>query len=269
MAKPIQRYKSEYKAQKRRKVLWKVSAVSGGIVIVVAGFIYLLFFSKFADVRAVAVNGAETIEQTDLNSAVSDWLSVKFLTISRKNNLLFLSSKKLATYLSDKFPKLESVEVSKKLPHSLSVTVVERKPVGVWCLVSAGKCFYFDKNRIAYATTSGSSGFLLANIGDERNRDVSLGGEIAGDVWVNNLLLARDLLTKNAVNVQALTIPAGSFDEFDAVTSEGWKIMFSNQTDIARQINSLSIFLKDKIKPEQRAKLQYVDLRIEDRIYFK
>jgi hypothetical protein len=269
MARLVQRYKSEYKAQKRRKVIWKAGAISGGAVILIAGFVYLLFFSKFVDVRSVSINGAETIEQTDLNSAVSDWFSVKFLTVARRNNLLVLSSKKLVAYLSGKFPKLESVEVSKKLPHSIIVNIVERKPIGVWCLALVGKCFYFDKNLVAYAPTSGSAGFLLANIGDERNRDIVLGGEVAGDIWVKNLLLARDLLMKNAVNVQALTIPAGSFDEFNAVTSEGWKIMFSNQTDIARQISSLRIFLKDKIRPEQRAKLQYIDLRIDDRIYFK
>jgi len=82
-------------------------------------------------------------------------------------------------------------------------------------------------------------------------------------------MAAEELLPRAGVNVAELTIPPDSYDEFDARTAEGWKIMFGNSTNIEEQISALATFLKEKIKPEQRAKLQYVDLRIQDRIYYK
>lgn len=271
--KPVQKYRNEYRAQKRRKFVLKTSAVLFILVLIAVGTVYLLFFSKLLDVRTVAINGAETIEETDLNSAVGDWLSTKIWKVPRRNNLVFLSADNLVKYLESKFPKLASVSVSKKLPHNLEITVSERKPIGVWCLSVQGQsspdCFYFDKDAVAYAMAGNSSGFLLATISDQRNREITLGSLVTTGQWFENILSARDLLTKIGIDITGISIPAGSFDEFDAKTIDGWQIMFSNQTDISSQINSLAIFLKDKITPNQRAKLQYVDLRIQDRIYFK
>tara|TARA_Y100000294_G_C8554923_1_gene336803 strand:+ start:769 stop:1755 length:987 start_codon:yes stop_codon:yes gene_type:complete len=57
-------------------------------------------------------------------------------------------------------------------------------------------------------------------------------------------------------------------DELKFITTEGWQAFVSMQISIETQIKKLELALQDKIK-SQRSTLQYVDLRIKDRVYFK
>jgi len=234
-----------------------------------AGAVYLLFFAGLLDLRSVSASGTQSILQADLKAAVHDWLKVKFLGISRERNLFFISSEKLASELVAKFPRINSVEVRKKLPHSLEILITEREPAGIWCFVVSDRCFYFDKNGVAYAETGKSSGFLIPNISDFRDREVTLGSLVASEEWFKNIIAVKELLPKIGINVAEFAIPSDSFDEFDAQTAEGWKLLFSTSSDVAKQITSLGILLRDKLPAEKRAGLQYVDLRIQDRIYYR
>jgi hypothetical protein len=132
-----------------------------------------------------------------------------------------------------------------------------------------GKCFYFDRNGVAYAEAGQSSGFLILNVADYRGRAIALGSAVASEEWFKNIIAAGELLPKIGVNAAEFSIPSGSFDEFDAKTAQGWKIMFSTSTDVAKQISSLGVLFRDKLPASVRAGLQYVDLRIQDRIYYK
>ncbi len=52
-----------------------------------------------------------------------------------------------------------------------------------------------------------------------------------------------------------------------AVAEEGWEIYFEAEKDLDAQLNNLSLVLKQKIKDTK--KLQYIDLRFDERIYYK
>lgn len=270
-------YKDELRIKKRKKVALIALIALFIIVAACVGLGYLLFFANLLDVRAIDISGAEIIPSADLKITTEDWLNGGFLGIARNRNLLFVSAKKLASELTAKFPRINSAEIRKEFPHGLKITVIERQSAGTWCLGNGGKpfgdtqgkCFYFDKNGVAYAEAMPSSGFLILNVADYRGQTVALGSAVASEEWFKNIITAGELLPKVGVNVAEISIPSGSFDEFDAKTAGGWKILFSNSTDIAKQITSLGILFRDKLPAASRAGLQYIDLRIQDRIYYR
>jgi hypothetical protein len=57
-------------------------------------------------------------------------------------------------------------------------------------------------------------------------------------------------------------------DELTFATKEGWQGFLSTDIALETQIKKLELALQEKIK-ENRANLQYVDLRVKDRVYFK
>ena len=262
-------YKDELRIKKRKRVALIALIALFIIVAACVGLGYLLFFADMLDVRTIDINGAEVIPSADLKTAAEDWLGGGFLGITRKRNLLFVSAEELAAELTAKFPRIESVEIGKEFPHGLKIAVVERQSAGIWCFVTSDKCFYFDKNDVAYAEAAPSSGFLILNVADYQGQAVALGSRVSSEEWTKNIIMTRELLLKIGVNVAEFTIPSGSFDEFDARTAGGWKILFSNSTDIAKQIASLGILFRDKLSAANRVGLQYIDLRIQDRIYYK
>lgn len=269
-----QKYRDELRNKKRKKFLTNVGLFFIAGLAAVIGLAYLLFFTHILDVRIVNIE-ADNDQLTDINDTVNDWLNEGFWQFTRRNNILFFSSDELVSKLTSRFPTLADIEISKKPPHAISIFADERKAVGVLCssaqagLSDGEPCFYFDKNGIAFSRARPSSGFLIFNIVDHRSRELRLGESVLAGDWLLSITGAREALLKKSINVSEFVIPVDSFDEFYAKTAEGWKIEFNISTDIVKQINALSVFLKEKISPAQRAMLQYVDLRIQDRIYYK
>lgn len=238
------------------------------VLVVVGAGIYVLFFARLLDVREVRIE-VRGDHGEELGQAINDWLDDDFLKIKKRNNTLILSSDTLATDLMALFPRMDFLNVEKELPHILLISGQERSSAGIWCVVKQDRCFHFDKNGVAFADTGQSSGFLILNVNDSRERSVKLGESVAEKIWLDNMIKSRNLIVTTGVVVSGFVVPQDSLEEFHAQTTEGWKIMFSTSTDIEKQINALGIFLREKINKNDRSELEYIDLRVQDRIYYK
>ena len=211
-------------------------------LIVCAGLIYGLFFAKLFDVREITITGGQTLNNNEIFDFVSQKIEQKVFGIKRGSNLFFLSSEKIEQELLKTYPKIDAVMAAKSYFHKLNIEVKER---------------------------SSTSGFLLFSVKDERRRDVKLGERAEEQSWIDSLVLARQKLTERGFQVKELVIPEDSFDEFYALESRGWKIQMSINTDLDAQIKTMADFLKQKLTPERIIQLQYVDIRIADRIYYR
>lgn len=85
--------------------------------------------------------------------------------------------------------------------------------------------------------------------------------------------LIFELYERAKASQQSLAVSYVSLDpengrELTAVTQEGWQAFLSTQIPLETQMQKLELALMERIK-EQRALLQYVDLRVKDRVYFK
>lgn len=260
-------YRDELKIKKIRARVYKVVLVLMILVAALIGTGYFLFLADLFNVRTISINASADL-RGGIENEVNSWLAAGFWKINRRNNVLFFSARKLSGYLLSQLQSLDSAEVVKRFPHTLEISVVERKPVGIWC-VAGKQCFYFDKAGAAYLEAVPSSGFIILNVNDERTRDLNIGSPVADRDLLDGIVLSRSLLSKNNIKVGEFIVPADSFDDFYAKTAGGWQIKFSSSTDVAKQIRALTVFLNNKLTSAQKSALQYIDLRIQDRIYYK
>lgn len=268
MAKPT-RYHDQLKLQKRRHLMRRVLFISLACVVVCVALFYVLFFAKFFNVTDVKVSGTETVSGEAIVVGLNYSLAEKFLAIPKGSNMLFVRSDKLVERLLSDNPKLESVVITKDYFHKLNVVVKERRSVGIWCLTKENKCYYFDTDGVLYENAPDTSGYLLFNIKDERVRQLVLGEQVESQTWISALALARQQLTERDFQVRELVIPENSFDEFYALEGRNWRILMSINTDLEAQVKAMADFLKQKLTTDRISQLQYVDLRIQDRIYYK
>lgn len=235
-------------------------------VAVVAGIIYLLFFSRMFDVMEVSFNGLDTVSSDVFKIKIDESLNQKILKfLPRRNNIFFINTGNFEKEFASEYPVFKSVNIQRKLFHGLVLNFVERKPVGIWCFnpPAGGDCSYFDENKVLWGQPAKSSGFIFLTVEDQRERTER---QIDGDFFKPITEVAKNMPGE----IKNIIIPADSFNEFRVYTAD-YYIIFATDSDIQNQLDVLKIFLDDKTNnfPTGGFHPQYIDLKIEGRVYYK
>lgn len=153
--------------------------------------------------------------------------------------------------------------------------VEKHEQVGIFCgedpafaEATAGTCFYIDKNGIIFNSAPKTSGGLVVLIKDYSNREIKLNDKVLDLDLINTILEIKDYLSLEiGLSVASFDIDSYPTEKLRVVTNESWYILFGLKQEIKKQLLSLKVVLDEKI--QNRMSLQYVDLRIENRIYYK
>lgn len=249
---------------KKRKGINKRAIIFIIPLFVLVGIGYLLFLSPVFKIKEIAISGSQDISPDEIrNNLICD-------------NIIFVTSGSIKNQLLEKFPEILDLKVRKNLFKGiLEVNIQEREIVGILCKedpafaeATAGTCFYFDKEGIVFKMAPNTSGSLITSIKDYSGKDFKLGDSILDKNFIDNVLVIRDnLLQKMGIKVFSFDIESYPTEKLRVVTGESWYILFSLQRDIKSQLLALKVALDEKI--QNRMSLEYVDLRIENRIYYK
>ena len=250
-------------AEKRRKVWILKILFFVGLSVVIVGFIlYLLFFSGLLEIKEVSVNGLDKVDNDKFNDGFNKRLNSKWLgLLEHQKNMFFFDSGAFKAEAFAVFPEIKGIFISKKPPHALDIDVTEREIAGIWCFVDG--CKYFDKEGVTWGETTRSSGFLILVVDDLRLDSQSIDLKLVAD-----MMLIYERLKETNILVSKFTVPDNFIGDFNAHTSRSYKLMFSMDSNIKDQLEVLKIFLAEKQK-ESEFGPQYVDLRINGRVYFK
>jgi len=132
-----------------------------------------------------------------------------------------------------------------------------------------GECYYIDEEGIIFERAPQTSGVLVLVIKDESSARAELGKNVIAKESIANFVNLREYLSAQ-LNLRALdfVIKSDAPGDLKVHTNEGWYILFDASRDLKDQLQNLKLVLEEKIK-EERKNLEYVDLRIENRIYYK
>ncbi|MBI2062594.1 MAG: hypothetical protein HYT64_02810 [Candidatus Yanofskybacteria bacterium] len=289
-------YRDEAASRHRRAFVLKIVLMALGAIVVVAGIIYLLFFSRLFDVREVSFNGLDTVGSDEFKEKINEHLDQKiFGYLPRGNNIFFINVGNFEKEFALAYPVFKSVNIQRNFFHGLALNFVERKPAGIWCFASTGStgspqvdsaqvshCQYFDENKVLWGQPVKSSGFIFLMVEDNRQTESS---QIDNEFFKPIMEVAKSMPGK----IKNIIIPADSFNEFRVYTTD-YYIIFTTEFDIhpergregpqrasasygiQNQLDVLKIFLDDKSKDSPPAggfHPQYIDLRIDGRVYYK
>ncbi len=256
-------YRDELVLKQRRALMRKLYRGTAAFGVLAGGFVYLSFFSPVFRVRDVVIDGIDQPNQENIRAWVNDVLNHRFLKVFQfKRNIVLLNPDALKAQLSVQYPVLRDVSVQKKYFHTLTIGATERTAIGTWCFKQ--DCVYFDQDGKPWGQAPVSSGFVLLTI-----LDLRANGEKVIDG--NFLAAVRDIaggLSKMGIKTRSVTIPDGSVDEFRVAAAGGYDILFSLDSDYRGQLDVLRIFL-DQNGKDPTFNPQYLDLRIDGRVYFK
>lgn len=107
---------------------------------------------------------------------------------------------------------------------------------------------------------------LILTIYDSRGQPAKIKDKIASEEMMDFIGKAKRTLN-SYLKIRIDNFEIISENDFIAKTSEGWLIYFSSAYSMESQMESLRIILNELVK--ERQSLEYIDLRIEGRAYYR
>ena len=237
--------------------------------------VYIIFFSPFLLVTKISINGNQDLSANAIGSAVSSEISGKYLNALAKNNIMLISEERIKNIIQDKFKRIKDVQIRKIFPETLQISVVERESMFILC--SNNNCFIIDDDGVPYARADFESNELRENellvLNDDGNKEIKIGENVVAPDFMQYLLDIKNKL-KNELNLEIdrnYRTPRLVSGDIRVTTSEGWMIYFDKNLSVEKEIETLKLVLEkiENSENEKRANLEYIDLRIENKVYYK
>ena len=234
----------------------------------------LLFYSivlfPLFQIQEVRAEGNEAVSGNKIKSVVLDRLWGKFLFFPTAS-ILLTDTQSMRDALLKVIPELESVNIRRKFPNILVITVQERKVAALWCLpAQAGRelyCVAIDKEGIAFKEADPSpESMMIYGQGEPLNLKETV---VKKDVLGAILDFAKEAKRRSLFLQEELSFEIVSENQIHAHTGEEWSVYFTHTQDLSWQIMKLQTVLENKIPLEKRKKLEYIDVRFGDQAYFK
>ena len=219
--------------------------------------------------REINISNSGFIKNQEVRLLVNGYLSEKKGIIPRFSSILLVDAEEISALIGRKFPAAENIKVDKKFFHALEISLGQKEAVGIWCYEKEKQCLYFDRHGIAFDSVTQTSGTLLINVSDEKGQFEKLGELVVAGDLLNLVTQTAEQLKKTKIEALRFIVPAAEDFRLDVQTAEGWKIYLNIKDDLAKQFKSLEVFLAQKISPEKRSQLQYIDLTVPNRVYYK
>lgn len=255
-------YRDKLARRNRRLFVFKLAGFAAGAIVIAGGGIYLLFFSGKLVISDITITGLKTLSQDTVMASLGEQMDRRKMGyLKTQQNIIFFDADGFEQKFKENYPVLKTIDARKDLPNKLTIEVSEREPAGTWC--SAGECRYFDGESATWGSGVRSSGFLFLTIEDRRPREVFA---IDGSFFTVINEVVKNI--PSSVTIRNIIIPEDSFDEFHVYTGKGFYLIFSLDSDVKNQLEVLRIFLADRTK-DISFNPQYLDLRIDGRVYLK
>lgn len=240
----------------KKKTFRKFKIIFAWILFLILVLAYILFLSPIFKIKEIKISDNRVISEEDIRNSLDN-----------QNNLFLATNSKLRDILFNDFPRISSVDIDKDIfKKSIELKIVERKEVGIFCNQD---CYYIDGEGVIFERAPQTSGVLILVIKDKSQNQAEIGKNVIPRELMINFLDLRNYLFSQ-LNLRAIDfiIESGISEDIRVNTNEGWYILFDKSRDLKNQLQALELVLKEKIG-EERKNLEYIDLRIENRAYYK
>jgi cell division septal protein FtsQ len=228
---------------------------------------WFVFFSDIFLVQAITVVDARDHTMKQVKTILDD----KIDEVVVKRNIFFLTSDLLESAVLAELPQVRTVHIVRKLPGTVKAIVQEKEPALL--LLSDGQYYFVDDNGIPYeeARLDTLPGVVLPIVkNDNRETRVVLGVAAVEPSFVTFMRSVQDKLPERAgAEVAEIHIPSLAAREVHYYLNNNWRILFDATRPFDQQIETLEQLLREVIAEEDHERLEYIDLRIPQRAYYR
>lgn len=266
-------FQKRLKAARSPSLLKKIIGLVVIFAVIVVG-VWFFVYSAIFRVSEVAISGTQRLSADEVRAAVQDAMKEARWKIVPGDNLLFLSESDLSAKLIDKFV-LESAEVTKRPPKGLEISVKERvssilfaMPDGSRALLDLGGAVIhaYAPNDVIPADISTTHQLI-----DDKDETVEAKEHVMDPEAIQDVIDAPGMVHdvwNGAQTLAAIHVEGKRSHTLRLVTGEGWSIYIDIQQPLRPQLENAELVVRTKVGND-RPKLDYVDVRFNEKVFFK
>lgn len=258
------KFRKPYQVKRKKSILKNRFFWLAFLILVIIGIItYFAIFASIFHIKEIQISGNQKVQREDLEGFIWSEVERKILIFSTKS--IFLANlQEIKKNLLETFPKISQINLKRKFSDILIVRIQEREPLFVFCKNSS-PCFYLDKEGVIFEEVSGNGEQFLI-IKDVRSQEARLGKKVIEEKLLGDIRKIVLELRETEIFIEEFTL----FEEkIEVKTLQDFEVYFNQKEDISSQIQNLSLVLEEEIPTENRANLEYIDLRFGNRVYYK
>lgn len=238
-------------------------------LILAGGIFYFLCFWSGLKITKIKIEEQRLIKEQEIKTIVNSLLEEKKFYLVPQDKIFIFPARKIKEKLLGQFPMIKNIVLKRQLPDTLSLKIEEREKAGIWCLKESNDCFYFDKEGIIFHPAPLMLSSLTLSIFYSGQQIPNLGQQVMGPEDIEKIFQIQRLCQQEtSVYLVSLENYQKDSFEFKFVTKPGWRVFFDARGDFKEQVYVLSHTLEKEIG-ENQINLDYIDLRVRNRAYYK
>ncbi len=239
----IDRYVADRRRRqkKRKKYFWAIAGFLA-VYFIAFGIFYLIVRSPAFQAEKITVEGNSAVSTPEIMDLLHSSIIRTGASIDKPNsglaamlgfNSLFIWPRALPSSTVATIPQLAGVTIAKNyFLHTITVTVTERQPFAVWCVMPDDDCYWFDNTGIAFERTLDTEGGAIDVIHDYSsstadNATIAIGEPVLAPEFMPNLISILKALQQSGVGVSDISLQNISLQQINVTTTEGPMLYFS------------------------------------------
>jgi len=249
------------------------------LVLAAAGLLYLIFYSNLFQVQNFDFAYTNSyLQEFDISGFFENEYLVSSLTaqvVKKKKFLGYFGSDNILFWFFGKggnlvnkntLPSVENVNLDVDLfDRKVKVTVDEKNLSGIICNIK-DNCFAFDKEGRVFASAPDTKGSLILKIHDTNDRPLVMGEKfLPKSKWIENVLKTVKVIKDNGLHLGSIEIKGLDLEEWVISAAAGPEFLF-NLNFVPKDLSQIVKTLKERADFSQ---VNYFDMRVENRVYYK
>lgn len=231
-----------------------------------ATIIFLLFYSVIISslfrIKSIEVSGNQTLSEDAIKNQVLEVINGSLIN----QNILFVPGQTIETNLKKNNYQISKAKIERKLFNTVKITITEQKPSILWR--SGNTLSVFASNGHAYSgEPSEQLKKSLPTVVDTSNLPVKTGEKSLTESFVSFVSELHARLPEKGVVASEYQVQETTTDLY-VVTQAGYKIRFDTTRSVNDQLTDLVAVL-DELKKQGKKPAEYIDLRINGRVFYK
>lgn len=258
---------SKLRRRKRRRRI-VVSVIASLLSVAVVGGAIWLSWAPFLRITSVEVEGSKTVASSTLEAYTKEKIRGAYVWLFARNNIFLYPRAGISQGLLDSYPSLRAADVHAKNFHTISVSVIEREPVALWCDES---CFYLDETGLVYGQApTYSSPIFVTYKGALASSTAVLPKQYLTQPQFQSLFALVGALAQKEPDDLVREVVVDSSGDVRAYFQNDFLLIWNIKDDGGDVFERFTLALESgPFSGKSISDFQYLDLRWGERLYYK